>query len=137
MGRPESHRNGSSDDTSLELDYSEIDEGLFEKRRETKFLLKLDACLMTWAWLAYLIKVGQGCLKPGKKAHEQANRFIQLQDSLRFGNEGGREYLQRRQADWTDGPDEFSGEPAQLSRHSVPYWLCGIPDSKTSSLFEF
>lgn len=41
-----------------ELLYSEVDEGLFEKRRESKFLLKLDVCLMTWAWLAYLIKVG-------------------------------------------------------------------------------
>lgn len=30
------------------------------KRRKTerRFLLKLDVCLITWAWLAYLIKVG-------------------------------------------------------------------------------
>lgn len=41
-----------------ELLYSQVDEELFEKRKETKFLLKLDVCLMTWAWLAYLIKVG-------------------------------------------------------------------------------
>lgn len=60
MGRRESlegSRHDSSDDPGLELDYSEVDEHLFEKRRETKFLLKLDVCLMTWAWLAYLIKV--------------------------------------------------------------------------------
>jgi hypothetical protein len=40
-----------------ELLYSEVDEGLFEKRKENKFLFKLDVCLMSWAWLAYLIKV--------------------------------------------------------------------------------
>jgi hypothetical protein len=57
MGRPNPERHDSSEDTSLELDYSEVDEHRFEKRRETKFLLKLDVCLMTWAWLAYLIKV--------------------------------------------------------------------------------
>lgn len=35
----------------------EEEAGLLESKRERKFLLKLDACLMTWAWLAYLIKV--------------------------------------------------------------------------------
>jgi len=58
MGRTESQRHDSSIGSSHELDYSDVDEHLFEKRRETKFLLKLDVCLMTWAWLAYLIKVG-------------------------------------------------------------------------------
>lgn len=28
------------------------------RRRERRFLLKLDLCLITWAWLAYTIKVG-------------------------------------------------------------------------------
>jgi hypothetical protein len=61
MGRQESlhsSRHDSSHVPDLELEYSEVDEHLFEKRRETKFLLKLDVCLMSWAWLAYLIKVG-------------------------------------------------------------------------------
>ena len=49
---------GSLNNSGIELEYSEVDEHLFEKRRETKFLLKLDVCLMSWAWLAYLIKVG-------------------------------------------------------------------------------
>jgi hypothetical protein len=41
-----------------DLQYSDYNDDEFEKRRETRFLFKLDACLMTWAWLAYLIKVG-------------------------------------------------------------------------------
>jgi len=49
---------GSLNNSDIELEYSEVDEHLFEKQRETKFLLKLDVCLMSWAWLAYLIKVG-------------------------------------------------------------------------------
>lgn len=68
MGSPESPHEKSRDTvdddpnqqsgTELELQYSEVDENLFEKRRETKFLLKLDASLLVWCWFSYLIKVG-------------------------------------------------------------------------------
>lgn len=57
MGRQEEDVHTGDDVNNPELLYSEVDEALFEKKRETKFLLKLDVCLMTWAWLAYLIKV--------------------------------------------------------------------------------
>lgn len=30
---------------------------LLDHKRERRFLLKLDICLITWAWFAYLIKV--------------------------------------------------------------------------------
>jgi hypothetical protein len=31
---------------------------IYHAKRERRLLWKLDACLITWAWLAYLIKVG-------------------------------------------------------------------------------
>ena len=70
MGRTGDPRDGGPDerDDSQSLDYREEErqEDLLEAKMERKFLLKLDACLMTWAWLAYLIKVG-GCV-PGAEA---------------------------------------------------------------------
>jgi hypothetical protein len=61
MGRQEGQRVDETDghDANHSLDYREEEgqEELLEAQRERKFLLKLDACLMTWAWLAYLIKV--------------------------------------------------------------------------------
>lgn len=94
MGREESlhsSRHDSSDVPGLELEYPEVDEHLFEKRRETKFLLKLDVCLMTWAWLAYLIKVGLHMLGPYPIADIQANRLVELQDRICVRDEGGCE----------------------------------------------
>jgi hypothetical protein len=91
MGRQESFRSSrhdSSDVAGLELEYPEVDEHLFEKRRETKFLLKLDVCLMTWAWLAYLIKVGLYILSSCGIANIQANRLLELQDRICIRNEG-------------------------------------------------
>lgn len=74
------------------LDYEEDEEqALLGTRRERKFLLKLDACLMTWAWLAYLIKV---CSRIDwvsmRTADRPANRLFQLQDSVRIRDEGRR-----------------------------------------------
>lgn len=61
MGRQEAGREDHTDDQDAahSLDYRENErqEDVLESKRERKFLLKLDACLMTWAWLAYLIKV--------------------------------------------------------------------------------
>jgi len=94
MGREESvhnSRDDSSDLPGLELEYPEVDEHLFEKRRETKFLLKLDVCLMTWAWLAYLIKVGLYMLGPYVIADIQANRLVELQDRICVRDAGGCE----------------------------------------------
>jgi hypothetical protein len=92
MGRQESlhsSRHDSRDVPDLEREYSVVDEHLFEKRRETKFLLKLDVCLMSWAWLAYLIKVGLELLSSYVLADMKANRFFQLQDCLCIWDEGG------------------------------------------------
>lgn len=94
MGRQESvhsSRNDSSDVPGLELEYPEVDEHLFEKRRENKFLLKLDVCLMSWAWLAYLIKVGHYILSFCVIAEMKANRFVELQDRICIRDEGGCE----------------------------------------------
>lgn len=61
MGGLEAQRDDLGDDheATHSLDYREEEgeEVKLEAKRERKFLLKLDACLMTWAWLAYLIKV--------------------------------------------------------------------------------
>lgn len=62
MGRQEVQRGDHGGDDheathSLEYREEEGQEEKLEAKRERKFLLKLDACLMTWAWLAYLIKV--------------------------------------------------------------------------------
>ena len=61
MGRQEAHQedHGVDHEATHSLDYREEEgeEVKLEAKRERKFLLKLDACLMTWAWLAYLIKV--------------------------------------------------------------------------------
>jgi hypothetical protein len=94
MGRQKSlhsSRHDSSDVPGLELEFPEVDEHLFEKRRETKFLLKLDVCLMTWAWLAYLIKVGLDILNYCVLADVQANRLVELQDRICIRDEGGCE----------------------------------------------
>ena len=94
MGRQESlhsSRHDNSDIPDLELEYPDVDEHLFEKRRETKFLLKLDMCLMTWAWLAYLIKVGLDIFRSYELADVQANRLVELQDRICIRDEGGCE----------------------------------------------
>ena len=94
MGRQESFRSSRHDTSDVpgpELEYPEVDEHLFEKRRETRFLLKLDVCLMSWAWLAYLIKVGLYRLSSCVLADTQANRLVQLQDGICIRDEGGRE----------------------------------------------
>lgn len=41
--------------TSFDLDYE--DHEPYTRQRERRFLWKLDVCLISWAWLAYLIKV--------------------------------------------------------------------------------
>lgn len=40
--------------TSFDLDYE--DHEPYTRQRERRFLWKLDVCLISWAWLAYLIK---------------------------------------------------------------------------------
>lgn len=40
--------------TSFDLDYE--DHQPYTRQRERRFLWKLDVCLISWAWLAYLIK---------------------------------------------------------------------------------
>lgn len=57
MGQIDGDQDGHNDPHTLTYDPQEEVEGMLESKRERKFLFKLDACLMTWAWLAYLIKV--------------------------------------------------------------------------------
>lgn len=78
------------------LAYRDEEDPLLGAKRERKFLLKLDACLMTWAWLAYLIKVSISNASPRlyakvRKIERPANRLVKLQDSVRLGHEGGCE----------------------------------------------
>jgi hypothetical protein len=98
----------------LELECSEVDESLFEKRRETKFLLKLDASLLVWCWFSYLIKV---CLSVVEFLVEtvlkrQANRFFELQDCLCFRHEGGCESFDCCTVSWPNVTDGLPREPA-------------------------
>jgi len=70
-------------------------DSLDEKQRaklERRFLRKLDICLITWAWFAYLIKVC--CVHSARRppALTEADRLVKLQDSLCIRHARRREF---------------------------------------------
>jgi hypothetical protein len=74
------------------------DDLLYTAKRERRFLWKLDICLITWAWCAYLIKVcgltSSTGTDEGTGAHDVslAYRLVELQDCLCVWHEGGCEW---------------------------------------------